>query len=229
MIKPSIIITLLVTLLLTACGGLMSQYEQPKYTVLQSHDGIEIRQYEPKIVAETLVNGERTDAANAAFSILAGYIFGENTPATNIPMTAPVMQTRPGEKISMTVPVTQQAVGQTIEMTAPVMQTGNQTTWVVQFVMPSQYTLATLPKPKNPRITLREVPGHKVAAIRFAGFAGNQTLKEKETQLRNYLSHQGIETQGEAIYAFYEGPFTLPMFKRNEIMIELQDNATRIG
>lgn len=191
----------------------MSKYEESKYSVLRSHCDIEMRQYEPKIVAETVVKGERDKASNDAFSILAAYIFGENTPVT---------QSQQSKKIAMTAPVIQQEAGQDIAMTAPVMQTGDQTAWVVHFIMPSQYTLATLPKPKDSRITIKEVPGNKVAAIRFSGFAGDKKLRENEAKLRAYLSHQGIETKGKVIYAFYNSPFTLPIFRRNEIMIELK-------
>ncbi|NJN56760.1 MAG: heme-binding protein [Leptolyngbyaceae cyanobacterium SL_5_9] len=204
--KRFTIITLFVTLLLIAYGGFMGQYEQPKYSVLQSSSNIEIRQYEPKLVAETVVSGERRQAADSAFAILGEYIFGQNTSATAIAMTAPVTQSQQSEKIAMTVPVT---------------QTGNQTAWVVQFAMPSKYTTATLPRPKNPRITIKQVPGAKVAAIRFSGFAEPNQLRENEAKLRSYLSQQGIEPKGEATYAFYDGPFTLPMFRRNEVMLEL--------
>lgn len=39
----------------------------------------------------------------------------------------------------------------------------------VSFVMPSKYTLGTLPKPHNPSITIREVPSRTLAAISFSG------------------------------------------------------------
>lgn len=95
----------------------MSKTEEPKYTVLQSHDNIEIRQYEPKIIAETVVKGERGKANRDAFSILAAYIFGENTPATDISMVMPVTQSQQSEKIVMTTAVTQQEAGVVIAMT----------------------------------------------------------------------------------------------------------------
>ena len=196
----------------------MSTSEEPKYSVLQSYGDIEIRQYEPKVVAETVVEGERKKASNNGFFILANYISGANTHETKNAIT--VTQSRQSEKIAMTMPVIQQEVGAT--MTAPVIQTGAQTAWVVQFNMPMQYTLATLPKPKDSRITIKEVPGNKVATIRFSGFAGDEKMMENEAKLRAYLSHQGIETKGKAIYALYDSPLTLPMFRRNEIMLELK-------
>ncbi|ODH00967.1 hypothetical protein A4S05_31165 [Nostoc sp. KVJ20] len=190
----------------------MSQTEEPKYSVLQSYDDIEIRQYEPKIVAETVIQTERDRANKAAFSILAAYIFGENTSVKKIAMTAPVTQSQPSEKIAMTAPVIQQEAGENIATSA----------WAVQFVMPSEYTLATLPKPKDSRITIKEVPSNKVAAIRFSGLAGDEQLQENEAKLSAFLARQGIETKGKAIYAFYDSPFILPAFRHNEVMLELK-------
>ena len=191
----------------------MSKTEGPQYTVLQSYNDIEIRQYEPKLVAETVVFGERGKANNDAFGILAGYIFGKNISVT---------QPQSSEKIAMTAPVLQQAASEKIAMTSPVTQTGEQNRWVVQFFMPSAYSIATLPKPNDARITIREVPGSKVAAIRFSGNAGDQQLQEHEAKLREFLTQHGIEATGPATYAFYDSPMTLPMFKRNEVMIAIE-------
>lgn len=185
----------------------MGKYEEPKYNVLQSRGNIEIRQYEPMLVAETIVNGDRSDASNRAFSILANYIFGANTSSSDIAMTAPVIQSQQGEKIAMTVPV---------------MQTASRTNWAVQFMMPTKYTLETLPKPKDPGITIKEIPGNKAAAIRFGGFARDQNVRENEAKLRSYLDQQGIEILSEATYAYYDGPATLPMFRRNEVMFTVK-------
>lgn len=192
----------------------MSKSEEPKYTVLKSYGDIEIRQYEPKIVAETVVKAERSKANNDAFGILAGYIFGQNLSVT---------QSQKNEKIAMTAPVMQQATGEAIAMTTPVTQTGEQNTntWAVQFFMPSAYSLATLPKPKDDRINLKELPGSTVAAIRFSGNAGDKQLREQEAKLRDFLNQQRIEAKGTVTYAFYDSPFTLPMLKRNEVMIEI--------
>ncbi len=199
-------------LILVICESLMSQTEEPKYYVLQSDGDIEIRQYEPKIVAETVIQAQRDRANKAGFSILATYIFGENTSVTKIAMTAPVTQSQPSEKIAMTAPVIQQEAAENIATSA----------WTVQFVMPSEYTLATLPKPKDSRITIKEVPSNKVAVIRFSGSAGDEQLKEKEAKLSAFLAQQRIEAKGKPIYAFYDSPFILPVFRRNEIMLELK-------
>ena len=55
------------------------KYEQPKYKVIEQLDAIEIREYQPMLMAEVDVEGDRSGAVNAGFRLLAGYIFGGNT------------------------------------------------------------------------------------------------------------------------------------------------------
>ena len=63
----------------------MSQTEEQKFTVLNTIDEIEIREYAPVIYAIA-----SSDNNNNLFRILAGYIFGGNESNQKIAMTAPV-------------------------------------------------------------------------------------------------------------------------------------------
>ena len=62
--------------------------EEPEYGVLLEAGDIEFRRYEPYIVAEVSVDGPNAD--RKAFSLLAGYIFGDNDAEEKMSMTAPV-------------------------------------------------------------------------------------------------------------------------------------------
>lgn len=68
--------------------------EEPAFAVQQSWDQeqIEIREYAPRIMAVTEMNGREDDG----FRVLAAYIFGGNTREQQIAMTAPVQQTMSG-------------------------------------------------------------------------------------------------------------------------------------
>ena len=129
--------------------------EEPKHSVFEARDGWELRLYEPVVVAETAVDGEFGPGGNEGFRRIAGYIFGGNDGGRKIAMTAPVaLERRPGARD-----------GTKIAMTAPVAQEKTGEGWTVAFVMPSEHTLASLPKPNDPRVTLREVPARRVAAV----------------------------------------------------------------
>lgn len=85
--------------------GIMSRYEQARYTVVESEGDIEIRDYASRIAVQTEVGGDSRQTANRAFGMLFSYISGANTSAQKIPMTVPVIEKKQGEKIRMTVPV----------------------------------------------------------------------------------------------------------------------------
>jgi hypothetical protein len=96
--------------------------------------------------------------------------------------------------------------------------------WRIHFVMPSQYTLATLPKPLNPQVQLREVPAKTFAALTYSGINTENTAQEKTEQLLNWLKMQKIETIGKPQLARYNPPWTLPFLRRNEILQEIKAN-----
>ena len=186
-------------------SAMASNVETPDYKV-ESKSGIfEIREYGPTIVAEATVEGERDKAIQRGFGIIADYIFGNNLSSAKVAMTAPVTQ-QSSEKIAMTAPVTQQAKGKS---------------WNVRFVMPSKYTMETLPKPVSPQVVLIEVPATRVAAVRFSGFAGPDSLDQEEAQLRAFMAERGLIAASTPQYAFYNAPWTLPFMRRNEILIEI--------
>lgn len=206
--KKVIIAFSLGLVLLTPMRSAMAKIETPTYQVIQSAGKIEVRDYAPMIVAEVEVTGERSKAINAGFRILADYIFGNNAPGQSIAMTAPVIQQK-GEKIAMT---------------APVSQTRDGDHWKVRFTMPSAYTLETLPKPNNPAIKIIATPGHRTVGIRFSGFWADRNLRKNLEKLDTFVQEQGIKTAGDPVYAFYNPPWTLPFFRRNEILYDLQGN-----
>ena len=64
--------------------------EEPKFETIAEIDGVEYRQYESYLVAETVVaqGDSRDDAANVGFRRLFGYISGDNEVQAKIAMTA---------------------------------------------------------------------------------------------------------------------------------------------
>lgn len=178
---------------------------EPAFTVLSKDQSIEIREYPPLIVAQVEVKGERYQAINAGFRILADYIFGNNVGQEKIAMTAPVIQE-----------------GKTIGMTAPVMQQLEDDAWKVRFVMPADFNLKTLPKPNNPDISFITLPKKKYVVIKFSGGSSDENLKSHLNELLAYISNHKIETTGQPIMAFYNPPWILPWLRRNEIMFEIK-------
>lgn len=180
--------------------------ETPKYAVIRKHKEIEIRNYPAYIQAEVVIDEKHYQSAiEKGFNVLAGYIFGSNVSKQKIEMTSPV-QASQSEKIAMTTPVT---------------VTG-ESSFTVAFIMPSAYTLETLPQPKDSRIHFRLIPARSLAAIRFSGFFRQDMIQKNKQRLSQWLGEQGIEMQGDFIVAGYNPPWVPGFLARNEIMIQVK-------
>jgi len=185
-------------------GGEGMAYESPTYRVVDRFGEIEIREYEPYLVAETTVDGGLEGAGNRGFRILAKYIFGDNQGSRKIAMTTPVSQEiAEGTKISMTAPVTQEKAGDR---------------YTIQFMMPPEYSREELPEPNDPRIAIREVPARRVAAVRYSGTWSKRNYEKHLERLLDTLSAEGYEPLGEPIWARYNPPFMPWFLRRNEIL-----------
>jgi len=206
---------LLLALGLWAAGSyvVVRTIEKPNYTVLEKRNGYEVRQYDPYIVAEaTITSAEYQGGLRQGFSLVAGYIFGDNTSQEKIAMTSPVLENNAApasnEKIAMTVPVLE--------------KTTSANSRTISFVLPSKYTLSTLPTPNNERVTLREVPGFKAAVLRFSWYGTPERVAVKKAQLLEALVRDQAVIAGETQAAFYNPPLSMPLVLRNEIIIPIE-------
>lgn len=180
--------------------------ETPDYSVLKKDHLIEVRQYPNYIMAQVdITDTTHNQAIYKGFRILAGYIFGNNTGKENISMTKPVQISQP-VKIPMTKPVTIHGDG----------------TYTVSFIMPSAYSLATLPSPEDARIRIIEMKSQIMVAIRFSGFFSTKRLEKAKQRLKNWLDKQGYETIGDFVFARYNPPWVPWFLSRNEAMIQIK-------
>jgi len=102
-----------------------------------------------------------------------------------------------------------------------VTQQGDGKNWRVRFIMPSKYTMETLPKPNNAVVELKEVPGKRFAVIRFSGMGGKESLDRHTKELEEFLSAKNLTPLSPPTYAFYNPPWTLPFLRRNEVLVEI--------
>ncbi len=185
--------------------------EEPQYTVIESGEDFEIRQYEPYIVDEVTVDGSLRRSGNSAFRILAGYIFGENRSSTKMNMTAPVESRATGERMNMTAPV------ETVD--------NGDGSYIYGFVMESRYTMDTLPMPIDERISIREVPARTMVVRSFTGMWTNGNYERHESELLDIVRGRDMQVVGNPVFARYDGPMTPFFMRRNEVMVEVDEPA----
>ena len=172
--------------------------ETLKYNVTEKEKNIEIREYESYLAASVEFNSKE-EFNQKAFRTLADYIFGNN-----ISMTSPVLTK--GEKIGMT---------------SPVLSEDKVESWTMTFSMPSRYTLLTLPTPNNDLIKIHQVPASTFAVIRFSGFMSDYNYDNNAKKLQTWLRKKGLSFSDNYIRAGYNPPWTLPFFRRNEVLIPI--------
>ena len=202
--------------------------EKPKFTLLKTVSTgsrlwygpaktVEIRRYAPYIIASFTADADSTmrESLGKGFMSVAGYIFGKNqakaseASSTKVAMTSPVVS----EKVAMTSPV--------------VSENSGVDAYTVSFIMPSEYTMATLPTPTDPRVTLKEVPSRTLAALRWRGpSVKEEVMMSYAAELRSALEKEGIKmTTGSAdappILFQYHPPFAPPWMRINEVLFEV--------
>ena len=173
------------------------------YKVKQSFKDFELRTYPKLLVAETSIRSTQNEDSNAAFPILAAYIFGKNK---GRPAGAQVTASVPAQKIAMTAPVNVEK-----GTAGP----------VLQFFMPEGMNESNAPEPNDPRVKLRTLPERTLAVLRYSGTWSEERFNKHASLLNDAIKREGYEPKSEPILARYNAPWTPWFLRRNEVWIEV--------
>lgn len=176
---------------------------EPDYTVTRHLGLVELRYYQPFVVAEIFVAEPPAKAMDHAFPILSAYIFGHNKGA------------RGGAALT----------GLKLEMSAPVTQFAAAGGQLVQFLLPRGMALNEAPEPLDGRVRLRAVGAHQLAVMHFSGFWSEANYDEHLRALKGALSAAGMAWSGEPLYARYNAPLTPWFMRHTEIWLRLAPAA----
>lgn len=146
-------------------------------------------------------------AGNIAFRPLVRYISGANRSTRKLAMTAPVLQEPVAEKLAMTAPVLQEAA--------------DEDSWVVSFVLPGEGTVADYPEPTDPAVSLRQLPAHDAAAIRYSGRWTAANVDKHTATLLGSVADAGWTVAGSPRWARYDPPWKPAFARRNEVIVPL--------
>jgi len=204
--------------LLSSLGSILGKIdvETPKYSIEDSwtKENVELRKYPEGVAVETLMDS----ADDSGFRLLAQYIgvFGE--PAN-----------RNTQAIAMTAPVVTKEEGRTIAMTAPVITEEKGARKAMQFILPSEYkSIKDAPEPTNKDVHLVAIPERLVAVERYAGTTSPLDTENRARRVADIAEANGYEVaktkEGGIKYTLgrYNPPWTIPWFRRNEVMVELK-------
>ena len=108
---------------------------------------------------------------------------------------------------------------QKIAMTAPVLNYETDQHVHMAFVLPKDLNKA--PKPDTNSVQIKPLSIDTVAVITFSGFVNEQTIQDKKAQLKEYLANENIRFTDQFYVAQYNSPWVFPLFRKNEIFIEV--------
>jgi len=199
--KHLIIAAVLVPTVMVALALL--SIDEPDFKVVDKTDGYELRRYQSIVVAETKVRGGFEEASVPAFKRLVDYIQGDNFGGRKMPMMAPVHQ---------------QSLTETTARGAG----DQQADWLFQFVMPKEYQLSMVPKPRDDEVVVHQVPARTLAVRRYRGNWSEQRYRDNEGALVAAVEAAGLEPIGAPIFARYNAPFVPGFMRRNEVLLEVQ-------
>ena len=173
--------------------------ETPEYKVISKHEGFEVRRYSEMVIATTKVQADYKSSTSSGFRRIASYIFGGNDKKMKIAMTAPVISDCPSEGLN---------------------------TFNISFVMPKEYSIDDLPKANTSLVSIEQESLGDVAVLTFGGWATESRSISYQQKLSALLKKSGIESQGGFMVAQFNSPWTLPMFRKNELMARIINKSS---
>mmetsp|Transcript_1755 Transcript_1755/g.2420 ORF Transcript_1755/g.2420 Transcript_1755/m.2420 type:complete len:248 (+) Transcript_1755:132-875(+) len=210
--------------------------EKPAYTIIKRlSGGVELRQYEPYLIAETTL-AEGGFSARDGFRTCAGYIFGKNRPRRGFLASN---NDASSEKMAMTAPVrisgeTKSSVskGENMKMTAPVRITGgiaNQKRTKVSFVIGSKYSLSSAPRPLDKNVKIREVKSHTLAVRTFSGPPPtNERVEEERVKIEKILAKENVLPKSNSetlVYGYHDPVITPNLLRKNEVGVAVESRS----
>ncbi len=113
------------------------------------------------------------------------------------------------------------AAKQKIAMTTPVFMAGESTNAAMAFVMPKNMSANQTPKPDDPSVSVREISGGQLAAMRFSGGRNPKNETAALAKLNSWIEQEKMKSEGDPIYGYFDPPWTPTFFRRNEVMLRV--------
>ena len=112
-------------------------------------------------------------------------------------------------------------------MTTPVTEMERKGNMTMQFYLPLKFDKNNVPIPSRPDVEIVNIEGGYFAVIVYSGRSSDKNFIKHKDILENELKKDDISILGQPIKATYNGPFTLPMLRRNEVMFEIERNTLK--
>jgi len=169
-------------------------YETAEYQVVEKEGLLEVREY-PDLTLVTTPMVSSSQGNDGSFMRLFRYISGANQEQQKVEMTTPVFMEEG----------TRESRGQ------------------MGFVVPKLVAEAGAPAPSGQDVRLQTRRGGRFAVIRFSGRMNQTSIEKANRELRDWMTKKGLKGAENYETAGYDAPWTPGFFRRNEVLIRLED------
>jgi effector-binding domain-containing protein len=107
--------------------------------------------------------------------------------------------------------------GEKISMTTPVLMEKS----TMSFVLPESHQKEA-PRAGDAAVEITTLPARRMAVCSYSGRPEGTGRAQALEQLRAWLRARKLAWVEEPVYAVYDGPFTLPAMRLNEVMLPLK-------
>ena len=108
-----------------------------------------------------------------------------------------------------------------MEMTTPIFFDRFENHWTMSFVIPASVDVP--PKPTDDRIRIVKRPRTTVVALTYHGTNTLEQMEKYATELKTKIAAWPKPPDYSLQFAQYDGPATVPLLKKNEIHLILED------
>ena len=168
--------------------------ETPEYKLISKQKSFEVRRYSDMVIATTKVQADYKSSTTSGCRIIASYIFGGNDKQMKIAMTAPVISDCPSEGLK---------------------------SYNISFVMPKEHSMEDLPKANTSQVSIQNESLGEVAVLSFGGWETEARSLNYQKKLLELINKQGLKHKRGFMIAQYNSPWTLPPFRKNEVMVRV--------
>lgn len=107
-----------------------------------------------------------------------------------------------------------------ISMTVPVIQEETEENRKMAFVVPEKFG-ENIPQPNNPNLKIKKFEEGLFATIQYSGNSNRSKELRMTKKLEEWIIEKGYSKESNHMLASYNGPFTIPIFRKNEIWIRV--------
>ena len=111
--------------------------------------------------------------------------------------------------------------GVKMKMTVPVINDLDETEKSMEFVIPKIHT-QDIPQPLYQQMKIKHYPSQTVIVYTFSGYILKEKMETIAEKMKTFANQEHLIPVGELKVARYNGPYTLPFLRHNEIWL----NAT---